>query len=110
VFDGPFAPWPPAGPGAVDEKDPRPAVPLRLVILRDSQEHPQVARGRAAAVALAEQRGIEVSELAAGGDQPLVRLASLVQLIDYATVFLGIANGVDPGPVAVVGDLKDRIA
>jgi glucose/mannose-6-phosphate isomerase len=110
VFDGPFAPWPPTGPGAVDEEDPRPAIPLRLVILRDSQEHPQVARGREAAVDLAAQRGIEVSELAAEGDEPLVRLASLVQLIDYATVFLGIANGVDPGPVRVIGDLKDRIA
>ena len=109
AFDGPFVPWPSGGPGAV-EPETRPAVPLRLVILRDTQEHPQVARRREASVELAGQRGIGVSELTAEGERPLERLASLVQLIDYATVYLGIASGIDPGPVAVIGDLKDRIA
>ena len=92
-----------------EEKDPRPPVPLRLVVLRDGQEHPQVARRREVSVELAAQRGIEVSELAADGDTPLQRLASLIQLIDYATVYLGIAIGVDPGPIAVIGELKERI-
>jgi glucose/mannose-6-phosphate isomerase len=109
AFDGPFAPWPFGGMGVVDVEA-RPVVPLRLVILRDSQEHPQVARRREASVELAGQRGIEVSELTAEGDRPLDRLVSLIQLIDYATVYLGIATGIDPGPVAVIGDLKDRIA
>ena len=110
VFDGPFAPWPAGGQVVLDEeKDPRPPVPLRLVILRDGQEHPQVARRREVSVELAAQRGIEVSELAADGDTPLQRLASLIQLIDYATVYLGIAIGVDPGPIAVISELKERI-
>jgi glucose/mannose-6-phosphate isomerase len=110
VFDGPFAPWPAGGQVVLDEeKDPRPPVPLRLVILRDRQEHPQVARRRQVSAELAEQRGIEVSELAADGDTPLQRLAGLIQLIDYATVYLGIAIGVDPGPIAVIGELKERI-
>ena len=110
AFDGPFAPWPAGGQVVLDEeKDPRPPVPLRLVILRDGQEHPQVARRREVSAGLAAQRGIEVSELAAEGDTPLQQLASLIQLIDYATVYLGIAIGVDPGPVAVIGDLKERI-
>ena len=110
AFDGPFAPWPAAGPVNYAEEQPRPAVPLRLVILADSQEHPQVTRRRAASAELAAQRGIEVTELAAEGERPLERLASLVQLTDYAAVYLGIASGLDPGPVAVIGDLKDRIA
>jgi glucose/mannose-6-phosphate isomerase len=110
VFDGPFAPWPAGGQVVLDEeKDPRPPVPLRLVILRDREEHPQVARRREVSAELAAQRGIEVSELAADGDTPLQRLASLIQLIDYATVYLGIAIGVDPGPIAVISDLKERI-
>jgi glucose/mannose-6-phosphate isomerase len=110
VFDGPFAPWPAGGQVVLDEeKDPRPPVPLRLVILRDRQEHPQVARRCEVSAELAAQRGIEVSELAADGDTPLQRLVSLVQLIDYATVYLGIAIGVDPGPIAVIGELKERI-
>src|SRR6202044_3391802 len=110
AFDGPFAPWPAGGQVALDEeKDPRPPVPLRLVILRDGQEHPQVARRREGSAELAGERGVEGSELAADGDTPLQRLASLIQLIDYATVYLGIAIGVDPGPIAVISELKERI-
>jgi glucose/mannose-6-phosphate isomerase len=61
-------------------------------------------------VQLATERGIGVTELAAEGDRPLERLASLVQLIDYATVYLGIVNGIDPAPVAAIAELKARIA
>ncbi len=96
TFDGPFA-------GAAE-------VPLRLVVLRDSREHPQVAKRREASVQLAARRGIGVTELAAEGEHPLRRLASLIQLIDYATVYLGIAAGLDPSPVAAIQELKARIA
>jgi len=104
TFDGLFAGGP-DGPAA----EPAP-VPLRLVLLRDSHEHPQVARRREESARLAAGRGIEVSELAATGGGPLERLASLVQLIDYATVYLAIAQGIDPGPVATIAELKARIA
>ena len=104
TFDGPFAPGP-HQPGAGG-----PTLPLRLVLLRDSREHPQVARRRAESARLAAERGIPVTELAAAGGGPLERLASLVQLIDYATVYLAIAQGIDPGPVAAIAELKARIA
>lgn len=107
AFDGPFAPGPDGVPGAGHKP---PAVPLRLVLLRDSHEHPQVARRREESARLAEARGIGVTELAAAGDGPLARLASLIQLIDYATVYLAIAHGVDPGPVVAIQELKARIA
>ncbi|HXZ73593.1 MAG TPA: SIS domain-containing protein, partial [Streptosporangiaceae bacterium] len=68
TFDGPFA----AGPGGIggvlglDEPgEDGPAVPLRLVLLRDSREHPQVARRREESARLAGERGIRVTELAA---------------------------------------------
>jgi glucose/mannose-6-phosphate isomerase len=104
VFDGPFA----AGPDGGEEREP--PVPLRLVLLRDTREHPQVARRREESARIAAERGIEVTELAAAGDQPLERLASLVQLIDYASVYLAIANGIDPAPIAAIQELKARIA
>jgi len=113
TFDGPFA----AGPGGIggvlglDEPgEDGPAVPLRLVLLRDSREHPQVARRREESARLAGERGIRVTELAAADGGPLERLASLVQLIDYATVYLAIALGIDPGPIAAIQELKARIA
>jgi glucose/mannose-6-phosphate isomerase len=101
AFDGPFA---------RDSGDGAPAAPLHLVTLADVREHPQVAKRRAASVRLAGERGIGVTELAAEGDHPLERLASLVQLIDYATVYLGIALGYDPSPITVIQELKASIA
>ena len=125
IFDGPFAPEPhgtappalgtdgAAPPALGNGRAPEaavPPVPLRLVLLRDTHEHPQVARRREESAKLAAQRGIEVSELTAVGDLPLERLASLVQLIDYASVYLAIANGIDPAPIAAIQELKARIA
>jgi glucose/mannose-6-phosphate isomerase len=61
-------------------------------------------------VRLAGERGIGVSELAAAGEHPLERLASLIQLMDYATVYLGIALGYDPSPIDAIQELKASIA
>ena len=110
AFDGPFAPGRAGGGPAFGDQGPEPAVPLRLVVLRDSAEHAQVARRREVSVQLATERGIGVTELAGEGSLPLERLASLVQLIDYASVYLAIVNGIDPAPVSAIGELKARIA
>jgi glucose/mannose-6-phosphate isomerase len=108
AFDGPFA----AGSEVArrGSQDGAPPVPLRLVMLRDTHEHPQVARRREESARIAAERGIEVTELDAAGDLPLERLASLVQLIDYAAVYLAIAIGIDPTPIAAIQELKARIA
>jgi glucose/mannose-6-phosphate isomerase len=103
AFDGPFA------PGALGAQAPS-GYGLRLVMLADPAEHPQAARRREASAELASERGIGVSVLAMEGGHPLERLAGVVGLIDYATVYLGIAAGIDPTPIAVIGDLKERIA
>ena len=44
-----------------------------------------------------------------GGD-PLRRLAGTVQLLDYASVYLGIACGIDPLAIAAIKDLRDLTA
>ena len=84
--------------------------PLRLVILRDTHEHPQVTKRRVVTAELASARGVRTSEVLAEGDHPLVRLASVVQLIDYATVYLALGLGLDPSPVTAIDELKSRIA
>jgi glucose/mannose-6-phosphate isomerase len=43
------------------------------------------------------------------GEHPLVRLAGVVHLADYASVYLAIASGIDPSQVAAATDLKARI-
>jgi hypothetical protein len=81
---------------------------LRLVLLADpAGEHPVVERTRVAAASLAAARGVDVSELKMDGGDPLRRLAAMVQLLDYASVYLGIANGIDPLAIAAIKDLRD---
>ena len=83
---------------------------LRLVVLRDTEEHPQVAKVRDAAVRMAEDRGVQVTELVAEAGQPLLRLASLIELGDYASAYLALGYGLDPTPVTAVTELKARIS
>jgi glucose/mannose-6-phosphate isomerase len=117
VFDGPFGGE--ASQAPVDffrdrvedsEGESAAAHRLRLVLLRDSSEHPQVARRGEVSRELAEARGIPVTELVAEGEHPLERLASLVALTDFATVYLALILGIDPTPIASISELKERIA
>jgi glucose/mannose-6-phosphate isomerase len=83
---------------------------LRLVIIRDTEEHPQVTRRREVSTQLAADRGVPVTELAAQGDHPLQRLAGLIAHVDYASVYLALAIGADPTPVPAIQELKVRIS
>ena len=89
--------------------DPADSRRLRLVMLRDGEEHPRVRARREAAVELAQQRGVRVSEISADAGGPLVRLASLVGPADFASVYLALLLGIDPTPVGPIVELKSRI-
>lgn len=112
AFDGPFG----AVAGSDDDlfrdrvADPSGQTRLRLVLLRDAEEHPQVARRADVSAELAAARGIGVSQLRAAAGHPLERVAELVALTDFATTYLGILVGVDPTPVGPITELKQRIA
>ena len=123
AFDGPFAPTARPAPGPaeaenlpdlsswdLDYEDTRPGfTPLRLVLIVDPEQDQRVAAQQRAVTELAGQRGIGLSELAMDGEHPLVRLAGVVQLADYASVYLAIASGIDPSLAAAVSDLQARI-
>ena len=128
AFDGPFAPRSSRlsaqepGPGAEDMSDlpgwdldyeeAEPAsgfTALRLILIADPDEDQRVAAQRAAVTELAGQRGVGISELAMDGEHPLVRLAGVIQLADYASVYLAIASGIDPGQTVAIRDLRIRI-
>jgi len=82
---------------------------LRLVLIADPGENQRVGAQRAAVTELAGQRGVGMSELAMDGEHPLVRLAGVIQLTDYASVYLAIASGIDPGQTVAIADLQARI-
>ncbi len=83
--------------------------PLRLVLISDPDAEQRVVSQQRAVAELAAQRGIGLSELAMDGEHPLVRLAGVIQLADYASIYLAIASGIDPGSVAAIADLQARI-
>jgi bifunctional phosphoglucose/phosphomannose isomerase len=126
TFDGFFAGGgSPAGPDGGSSWGSTPAPPeddffrdragdpehgLHLVVLRDTEEHPQTAKRRAASVEMARDRGVAVTEIAAEGTHPLERIATMIAFADYVTVYLAITLGVDPTPVPAIQELKARIA
>jgi glucose/mannose-6-phosphate isomerase len=83
---------------------------LHLVMLKDPGEHPKVAVRRVAATAVAEERGVRVTELEAEGSSATERFASLVATADFATTYLALALGIDPTPVGAITELKARAA
>jgi glucose/mannose-6-phosphate isomerase len=98
----------------LDYEDPQPGpasgfTPLRLVLIIDPDQDQRVAARQRAVTDLVGQRGIGLSELAMDGEHPLVRLAGVIQLTDYASVYLAIASGIDPSQTPAVADLQTRI-
>ncbi|MGI8648623.1 MAG: mannose-6-phosphate isomerase [Acidimicrobiales bacterium] len=82
---------------------------LRLVIFRDEAESAIGIHRAEAVVELASTRGIGVNILPAEGMSPLERLASLVTVPDFASVYLALLHGMDPITVPAVSDLKDAM-
>ena len=128
AFDGPFAPRssrlsaqePGSGPDDLselpgwdldyEEDEAASGFPaLRLILIADPDEDPRVASQRAAVTELSGQRGVGISELGMYGEHQLVRLAGVIQLADYASVYLAIASGIDPGQTVAIRDLRTRI-
>ena len=113
ALDGPFAggTTPAGDPDDFfrdrEDDEEQPAL-LALVLLRDTEEHPQTARRADTSVALAREREVPVVELRAEGQSSFARLASLVALADYASTYLALLQGTDPTPVDVITALKGR--
>jgi glucose/mannose-6-phosphate isomerase len=82
----------------------------RLVLLRDPAHHRQVSRRFDLTAELVAPAVGGVVEVTAEGDTPLGRVLDLVMLGDYASLYLALLRGVDPGPVEMIGRLKGRLA
>lgn len=89
---------------------------LRLVLLRDGGLNPEddadeplaVEERRADAVqTLAERRGVRVDVVTAEGGSALERLASLVAVPDFASIYLALAHGLDPMAIPAVTEMKE---
>jgi hypothetical protein len=92
---------------------------LHLVLLRDggltgddeqAGELPALDDRRAeATAAIARRRGIPCTVLTAEGGSLIERLASLVAVPDFGSVYLALAHGLDPAAVPAVTELKTAL-
>ena len=81
-----------------------------LVLVRDPDgEHPRVARILDAVADLLADRFDWTQALTAEGQSPLARLASLLLLVDFASVYAALALERDPSPIAPIERLKAAI-
>ncbi|SCL19743.1 phospho-glucose isomerase C-terminal SIS domain-containing protein [Micromonospora rhizosphaerae] len=92
------------------------ATRLRLVLLRDgglnaeddTDEPLVVEERRAEAVqTLAERRGVRCDVVTAEGGSALERLASLIAVPDFASIYLALAHGLDPMAVPAITEMKE---
>jgi glucose/mannose-6-phosphate isomerase len=79
---------------------------LRLVLVDDETEDTSRAE---ISDEVAQARGVAVTRLRTEGASAVERLASVVGLIDYASVYLALVQGIDPTPVAPIDALKKRL-
>jgi glucose/mannose-6-phosphate isomerase len=68
-----------------------------------------VAAAREEVERLAGESGVAVSRIEASGTHPLERMATLCAIGDFASVYLALAIGVDPTPIAPIEVLKQRL-
>jgi hypothetical protein len=109
TFDGPFVRT--ADDLFADPFDEPPATSLRLLLMHDSidDEDDDVRRVAAVVADTAREGGVLVTELRAEAGPALARIASLVGLTDFASVYLALGMGLDPATSPHVADLKERI-
>ncbi|NUS72409.1 MAG: mannose-6-phosphate isomerase [Corynebacteriales bacterium] len=109
VLDGLFGALAPGVDFFADRVEDKQGTQLRLVLLRESGASAENIRRADAVAELASERNVGVSTVTAEGVSELERVASLIMIPDFASVYLAALHGIDPIAVPAVGDLKNRI-
>ncbi|MDP9069427.1 MAG: bifunctional phosphoglucose/phosphomannose isomerase [Actinomycetota bacterium] len=82
-----------------------------LILLRSSgAEHDRISLRFEITRTLIEDQFADVIELPAEGRSPLAQLLSLVLITQLASIYVGLAYGIDPGPVEVIQKLKAELS
>jgi glucose/mannose-6-phosphate isomerase len=82
---------------------------LTLIQLRNDAEHPQVARRNELVAELLREIVADIIEVRAEGDGDLAQLLDLVLIGDFVSLELAAREGIDPGPVPTLTDIKQRL-
>ncbi|HXX88788.1 MAG TPA: bifunctional phosphoglucose/phosphomannose isomerase [Acidimicrobiales bacterium] len=79
---------------------------VSLVNLRHEAEHPQVLRRFDIVTEILREVVAQVVEVRAEGEGDLAQLLDLMLVGDFTSLHLAAAEGIDPGPIPVLDDLK----
>jgi glucose/mannose-6-phosphate isomerase len=82
---------------------------LTLVALRHDSEHPQVMRRFDLTAEYVREVVGSIEEVHAEGEGDLAQLLDLILIGDFVSLHLAFQEGIDPGPVPVLVDLKQRL-
>ncbi|HET7490019.1 MAG TPA: bifunctional phosphoglucose/phosphomannose isomerase [Acidimicrobiales bacterium] len=82
---------------------------ITIVDLRHESEHPQVSRRFELANELVREVVVGIEELWAEGEGDLAQLLDLILIGDFVSLELAAAEGIDPGPVPALDELKQRL-
>jgi glucose/mannose-6-phosphate isomerase len=82
---------------------------ITLINLRHDAEHPQVSRRFAIVSEMLREVVSDVIEVRAQGEGDLAQLLDLILIGDFVSLYLAAAEGVDPGPIPILEELKDRL-
>ena len=79
------------------------------ILLRDPSEHDRVKVRFEITTRLIDGNLSEIVELTSEGESVLARLLSLILVTQLAAIYVGLAYGVDPGPVEKIQQLKAEL-
>jgi glucose/mannose-6-phosphate isomerase len=83
---------------------------FRLINLRHEYEHPQIARRFALIAEAVDEVVGDIDEVWAQGDGALAQMLDLILFGDFVTLHSALQAGVDPGPVAILSEIKAKLA
>ncbi len=81
-----------------------------MVLLRHDHEHPQVQRRFELVAEFCDEVVNDVVEIRAKGDGALAQLFDLILIGELVTLQMAADEDVDPGPVPVLDEIKQRLA
>ncbi len=82
---------------------------LTLVALRHDSEHPQIMRRFDLTADYMREVVAGIEEVRAEGDGDLAQLLDLILFGDFVSLYLAFQEGIDPGPVPTLVELKERL-
>jgi glucose/mannose-6-phosphate isomerase len=83
---------------------------VTLVNLRHDAEHPQVSRRFDLVAEVLREVVADILEVKAAGEGDLAQLLDLALIGDFVSLHLAGNEGIDPGPIPVLDDLKRHLA